>query len=58
MCMNIYTTLFPSGRRLLLKAYIRKDACYPVYNYLFTQATSTFPIAFGVYHSSEIAFGM
>jgi len=48
--------LFNAGRRLLLKAYIGKDVYYPVYNYLFTQATSTLPPAFGVYHFSEIAF--
>ena len=57
--VNEYLYIFISikGRRLLLKAYIAKNAYYPLYNYLFTQATSTIPIAYGVYHTSEIAFG-
>ena len=58
-----FKTLSPhQGRRLLLKAYIEKDDCYPVYNYLFTQNTAGLPPAYlppayGVWHYSETFLG-
>ncbi|KAF8334773.1 Alpha/Beta hydrolase protein [Cantharellus anzutake] len=53
-------SVFHSGRRALLDAYVKRNANYPAWSYHYTQVAPGAPPYLGVYHGSEVpsVFGL